>query len=155
PPAPAPTAAPAKPAEAAKPTEAPKPAAPAATTAPAAPAAAAKPTEAPKPAAAAPTAAPTQAAPAQAKPAAQAGSAARGQIVIVNESEPDTIVPKNASTNISYFVMDNVYDHLTARDISTPENKIVPQLAESWSTVDPKTWRFKLRQGVKFSNGEA
>ena len=147
------------PAAPAKPAEPAKPAAPAATTAPAA---AAKPTEAPKPAApaaAAPTAAPAAAAkPAEpAKPAAQAAPAsgpARGQIIIVNESEPDTIVPKNAGTNISYFVMDNVYDHLTARDVSTPELKIVPKLAESWSAVDPKTWRFKLRQGIKFSNGE-
>ncbi|HZO28453.1 MAG TPA: ABC transporter substrate-binding protein [Chloroflexota bacterium] len=145
-------AAPAKPAEPAKPTEAAKPAAPAATTAPAA---AAKPTEAPKPAAPAAAAKPTEAA----KPAAQAApaqaGAAAGQLIIVNESEPDTIVPKNASTNISMFVLDNVYDHLTTRDVSTPENKIVPQLAESWSQVDPKTWRFKLRQGVKFHNGEA
>ena len=143
--APAKPAEPAKPAQAAKPTEAPKPAAPAAT---AAPAAAAKPAEAARPTAAAKPAA--QAAPAQAKPS----GAASGQIIIVNESEPDTIVPKNAGTNISYFVMDNVYDHLTARDVSTPENKIVPQLAESWSSVDPTTWRFKLRQGVKFHNGE-
>jgi peptide/nickel transport system substrate-binding protein len=150
--APAP-AAPAKPAEPppssgqAKPAEAAKPAAPAATTAPAA-AAPAKPAEAAKPT----TAPAAQAAPAQPKPAA---AAAKGQIIIVNESEPDTIVPKNATTNISMFVLDNVYDHLTTRDVSTPENKIVPKLAESWSPVDPKTWRFKLRQDVKFHNGEA
>ncbi len=138
--APAP-AAPAKPAEAPKPTEAAKPGE------------AAKPAADVKPAASAaqPTQAPTQAAPAQAKPSASAS----GQMVIVNESEPDTIVPKNAGTNISYFVMDNVYDHLTARDVSTPEGKIVPKLAESWSPVDPKTWRFKLRQGITFHNGEA
>jgi peptide/nickel transport system substrate-binding protein len=143
-------AAPAKPAEAAKPTAATKPAEaakPAEATKPAAPAAAA-------PAA---TTAPTVAAkPAQAAPAQTAASgAAKGQVIIVNESEPDTVVPKNAGTNISYFVMDNVYDHLTARDVSTPEGKIVPQLAESWNQPDPKTWRFKLRQGVKFHNGEA
>src|SRR5689334_2633751 len=121
--------------------QAPAPAAPAATSAPAADA---KPT--------APAAQPTQAAPAQAAPAA--AGPAKGQIVIVNESEPDTIVPKNAATNIAYFVMDNVYDQLTARDVSTPDGKIVPKLAESWSPVDAKTWRFKLRQGVKFHNGE-
>ena len=139
-------AAPAKPAES-KPAEAAKPVVPAAAPAApaaaptAAPAAAAKPAEAPKPA---------QVAPAQ----TGTGAGPKGSITIVNESEPDTIVPKNAGTNISYFVMDNVYDHLTARDVSTPENKIVPKLAESWSQTDPKTWRFKLRQGVTFSNGE-
>ena len=30
----------------------------------------------------------------------------------------------------------------------------VPWLAESWKLVDSKTWRFSLRQGVKFHNGE-
>ena len=30
----------------------------------------------------------------------------------------------------------------------------MPALAESWSNPDPLTWQFKLRQGVKFHNGE-
>ena len=51
-------------------------------------------------------------------------------------------------------MLDNVYDHLTARDWSSGTAKLVPQLAESWTPVDPNTWRFKLRQGVKFTNGE-
>lgn len=139
----APTTAPAKPAEVAKPAESKpadtaKPAAPAATSAPAA-AAPARPAEAAKPAAA----------------TAPAGAAApKGQVVMVVESEPDTIVTKNASTNIGYLVLDNVYDHLTFRDWSSGEPKIVPELAESWSRPDPNTWRFKLRQGVTFHNGE-
>ena len=125
----APTTAPAKPTEAAKPAGAAKPAA---TTAPAAAAAPAKPAEAARP----------------------AGAAPKGQLVLVLESEPDTIVTKNASTNIGYFVLDNVYDHLTFRDWSSGEPKIVPELAESWTRPDPNTWRFKLRQGVTFHNGE-
>jgi len=32
--------------------------------------------------------------------------------------------------------------------------KLVPELAVSWRSVDPLTWQFKLRQGVKFHNGE-
>src|SRR5688572_30788683 len=79
------------------------PPAPQAPTPPAAkPADAAKPAEAAKPAmagspvaAGAPAAAPSAVA---AKPSGQT----RGQIVVVNESEPDTIVPKDATTNISY-----------------------------------------------------
>ena len=125
----APTTAPAKPTEAAKTAGAAKPAA---TTAPAAAAAPAKPAEAARP----------------------AGAAPKGQLVLVLESEPDTIVTKNASTNIGYFVLDNVYDHLTFRDWSSGEPKIVPELAESWTRPDPNTWRFKLRQGVTFHNGE-
>ncbi len=30
---------------------------------------------------------------------------------------------------------------------------IEPALAESWEVISPDTWRFKLRQGVKFHNG--
>jgi peptide/nickel transport system substrate-binding protein len=128
------------------------PAAPPASTSVPAPAPAAP----PKPAEASPQAAPAKPA-AVAQPAASpvpAAGPATGQIVIVNEAEPNTIVPKDAYQNLAYFVMDNVYDHLTAREFSSGVGKLVPQLAESWTRVDPNTWRFKLRQDVKFSNGE-
>jgi peptide/nickel transport system substrate-binding protein len=130
--APAPTAAPAKPAETTKPAEA------------------AKPAEAPKPAAAATTAP----AAAPAKPAAGAVQA-KGSITMVIEAEPDTIQPKDATTDNAFFVLANVYDGLTARDWTSGEPKIVPKLAESYSQQpDPRTWRFKLRSGLKFHNGE-
>ncbi len=45
----------------------------------------------------------------------------------------------------------NVYEGLTKRD---KDLKIVPGLAESWETLDPLHWRFHLRKGVKFQNGE-
>ena len=32
--------------------------------------------------------------------------------------------------------------------------KIIPALAESWETPEPTRWRFHLRKGVKFHNGE-
>ncbi len=88
------------------------------------------------------------------QPAAKPTGQASGQIVIVNESQPDTIVPKDGYSHLSFLVLDNVYDHLTARDYSSGVGKLVPQLAESWTRVEPHTWRFKLRQDVKFTNGE-
>jgi peptide/nickel transport system substrate-binding protein len=143
--APAPTAAPAKPAEAAK------PAAPAAS-----PAAAAPTTSAPA------AGAPAASAPAPAKPAASpaaAGAAsapvqARGQLVLVNESEPENLIPKDACTNISFMVTDNIYDSLTGRDYSSGQGKLVGKLAESWAKQNDTTWRFKLRQGITYTNGE-
>lgn len=35
-----------------------------------------------------------------------------------------------------------------------PDTEIYPGLAESWEVVDPLTWRFHLREGVHFHNGE-
>jgi peptide/nickel transport system substrate-binding protein len=45
----------------------------------------------------------------------------------------------------------HVYEGLTTRDKNL---KIVPALAESWETLDPTHWRFHLRKGVKFHNGD-
>jgi peptide/nickel transport system substrate-binding protein len=45
----------------------------------------------------------------------------------------------------------NVYEGLTKRD---KDLKIIPGLAEKWEVVEPTRWRFTLRKGVKFQNGE-
>ncbi len=53
------------------------------------------------------------------------------------------------STTIAHHA--HVYEGLTARD---KDLKIVPGLAESWETPEPTRWRFHLRKGVKFHNGD-
>jgi len=35
----------------------------------------------------------------------------------------------------------------------TPDMKFAPQLADSWENVDPTTWKFHIRENVKFHNG--
>jgi peptide/nickel transport system substrate-binding protein len=47
-------------------------------------------------------------------------------------------------------MLGNVYEGLTKRD---KDLKIIPGLAESWEQVDDLTWRFKLREGVTYANG--
>ena len=44
----------------------------------------------------------------------------------------------------------HIFDYLVLRD---ERQKPIPGLAESWRTVDPTTWEFKLRKGVKFHDG--
>jgi peptide/nickel transport system substrate-binding protein len=44
-----------------------------------------------------------------------------------------------------------LYDALTELD---PNLQLRPGLAEAWEIVNPTTTRFKLRQGIKFHNGE-
>jgi peptide/nickel transport system substrate-binding protein len=43
-----------------------------------------------------------------------------------------------------------VFDALTRVDENA---RLIPGLAESWRAVDPTTWEFKLRRGVKFHDG--
>jgi peptide/nickel transport system substrate-binding protein len=44
----------------------------------------------------------------------------------------------------------NVFDALTRVD---ERARIVPGIATSWRAVDPLTWEFKLRKGIKFHDG--
>ena len=43
-----------------------------------------------------------------------------------------------------------VYETLITTD---KDNKIVPLLATEWKQIDPVTWEFTLRKGVKFHDG--
>jgi peptide/nickel transport system substrate-binding protein len=55
-----------------------------------------------------------------------------------------TLTPNNTAA-------EHFFDRFVGRDAAS---KLVPGLAESWKLVDDTTWEFKLRQGVKFSNGD-
>ena len=48
-------------------------------------------------------------------------------------------------------MLGNVYEGLTKRG---KDLKIIPGLAERWEMAEPTRWRFYLRKGVKFHNGE-
>jgi ABC-type oligopeptide transport system substrate-binding subunit len=73
------------------------------------------------------------------------------------ESPPQHIDPALNSTLNAYQVINELYDGLTDIDASDPANpKIKPLVAESYSAnADATVWTFKIRQGEKFSNGEA
>jgi peptide/nickel transport system substrate-binding protein len=134
--------------------------APAAPVSPAATVAPAKPAAAAASPGASPAASPVASPGAAVAPATAAGAVAKvqpkGSLTMVIESDGDTIHPKDGTTDNAMFVMGNVYDGLTGRDWSAGTPKIVGKLAESFeqSQADPKTWRFKLRPGLKFINGE-
>jgi peptide/nickel transport system substrate-binding protein len=59
--------------------------------------------------------------------------------------------PYSLNETFTHGVLGNVYEGLTKRD---KELKIIPGLAERWEIVEPTRWRFYLRKGVKFQNGE-
>jgi peptide/nickel transport system substrate-binding protein len=122
---------------------------PAPTSAPAAQAPAAQPTSAPAaaPAAAAP-AAPAPAAPA--KPAVTPPEPS-GSITLAMLEEPPNLQSSEASRSFAYPILRNVEEALVNRDPAT--NELVGELATKWERTNPTTWRFTLRQGVKFHDG--
>lgn len=63
----------------------------------------------------------------------------------------DSFDPTNHRSRLTQLVLKNIFESLTTRD---QQSQIVPQLAESWQSLDLLTWEFKLRKGVKFHNGD-
>ena len=54
----------------------------------------------------------------------------------------------NSDPNVSLAT--HIFEPLTLTD---KNGRLIPGLATSWRAVDPLTWEFKLRQGVKFHDG--
>jgi peptide/nickel transport system substrate-binding protein len=62
-----------------------------------------------------------------------------------------TLDPHAQNEGPTHNLLQQIYEPLIIRDLS---GKLVPTLATSWRvTEDPTVWEFKLRQGVKFHNG--
>ena len=64
--------------------------------------------------------------------------------------DPQSMDPHALALVYQTRVVSQIYDSLVGRDRSF---EMEPQLALSWQQTDPKTWRFKLRPGVKFHDG--
>jgi peptide/nickel transport system substrate-binding protein len=73
-------------------------------------------------------------------------------LTIALPSTPETIDPHQFRSVLSGSIIGLMGEGLLTRDPQTMELK--PLLAESWRNVNPTTWEYKLRKGVKFHNGE-
>ena len=81
-----------------------------------------------------------------------ASAAAKGKIVVAQGAETTTLDPHKGGSAIFVNVCLTMYDLLIRRD---REGNQELALATSYKTIDPVTWEFKLRKGVKFQNGES
>ncbi len=73
-------------------------------------------------------------------------------VTIVLSEELDLVEPCQATrSNIGRVIKQNVVETMT--EINPVDGTITPRLAMSWEQVDDLTWRFKLRDGVKFHDG--
>ena len=89
-------------------------------------------------------------------PAVAPAEDAKDSLVFVVDDEPvyaDMICNACGGTTAPYYFMDNISDTLVWVDNETLQ--LVPMSgAERWEQVAPDRWRFFLRKGVKFHNGE-
>ncbi len=91
-----------------------------------------------------------EAATAEPEPAAPTGDP--GRVVIAVTTEPSTLDPQAVNDRSSRVVTANLFESLLGRDASTA---LVPVLATGYEAFDDDTWRFTVREGVTFHDGQA
>jgi peptide/nickel transport system substrate-binding protein len=73
------------------------------------------------------------------------------ELVTAQSGDISKFDPHFSTSSNDIRVSFNLFDNLTSRH---PDGKIHPGLATEWRLEGQTTWRFKLRQGVKFHNGD-
>jgi peptide/nickel transport system substrate-binding protein len=79
--------------------------------------------------------------------------APKAQWVVAIGEEGESLDPPTSMLFTSEIYQQHLFDCLVG--IEGEEFKPVGLLAEKWETINPTTWRFHLRKGVKFHNGKA
>jgi peptide/nickel transport system substrate-binding protein len=62
-----------------------------------------------------------------------------------------TLDPHSSNNTFTNAFLDNVYETLVRHN---QRLELEPALATRWEAVSPTVWRFQLREGVRFHNGE-
>jgi peptide/nickel transport system substrate-binding protein len=73
------------------------------------------------------------------------------EIVVAQGGDLSKMDPHLTTSGWDLTILLNLYDNLTSRH---HDMKLYPGLATEWKLVNPTLWQFKLRQGVKFHNGD-
>ncbi len=86
-----------------------------------------------------------------AAPAVAQTPAKGGTLVVAIRESVLSLDPANHRSRVTETVLRALFDGLVTR---TPDGRIVPELAESWTRPAPDTFEFALRPGVVFHNGD-
>src|SRR5499425_567870 len=73
------------------------------------------------------------------------------ELVTAQSGDISKFDPHFSTSSNDIRVSFNIFDNLTSRH---PDGKLHPGLATEWKLDGQTTWRFKLRPGVKFHNGD-
>jgi peptide/nickel transport system substrate-binding protein len=82
---------------------------------------------------------------------ASAQTTQKPELVVAQGGDVARFDPHMSTGSNDIRVSFNVFDNLTSRH---PDDKLYPGLATEWKNTEPETWTFKLRQGVKWHNGD-
>ena len=79
----------------------------------------------------------------------------RPDIVVAVPGIYRTMEPIEGNSTNASRILPNIFDQIVTRNFTEdPEGaELRPALATSWEQVDDLTWRFTIREGVKFHNG--
>ncbi|MFB3819239.1 MAG: ABC transporter substrate-binding protein [Candidatus Methylomirabilales bacterium] len=83
--------------------------------------------------------------------AAGAQTTGKSTLVVGQSADVSKLDPHLSTTVNDIAITFNLYDNLLTR---RRDGKLYASLATDWKLVNPTTWQFKLRQGVKFHNGD-
>lgn len=80
----------------------------------------------------------------------------RPDIVIAVSGIYRTMEPITGNSTNAARIMPNIFDQVVTRNFTEdPEGgELRPALATDWEQVDDLTWRFTIREGVQFHNGD-
>ncbi len=73
------------------------------------------------------------------------------ELTVAQGGDISKLDPHFSTSSNDVRVSFNIFDNLTSRH---PDGKLFPGLATEWSRTAPTTWQLKLRQGVKWHNGD-
>lgn len=83
--------------------------------------------------------------------ASEDSSKDKDTLTVAVSADPPTLDPHSASLAHTVNALNPVYETLVRY---TEDGELIPLLAESWEQLDELSWKFNLRKGVKFHNGE-